>query len=134
MAIVSPSEDSAQPRSLSKLTSLTRCAYQTSGPCADPEGGKGVRTPPLKNYKNIGFPSNIGPDPLKNHKATKPIFNVRPSSARKRNAIVSGIWIIFPSIKTKLKAEPPLAKFSGSAHVPGTSNYKHIFQSKSRLP
>ena len=35
--------------------------------CADPEGGQGVRTPPppLENYKNIGFLSNTGPDPLK---------------------------------------------------------------------
>ena len=35
-------------------------------PFADPEG-EGVRTPPppLKNHKNIGFPSNIDPDPLK---------------------------------------------------------------------
>ena len=36
-------------------------------------GGQGVRTPPpppLKNQKFIGWPSNIGPDPLKNHKAT----------------------------------------------------------------
>ena len=41
-------------------------------------GGQGVRTP-LKNYKNIGFLSNTGPDPLKNHKATKPTFNVEPS-------------------------------------------------------
>ena len=32
--------------------------------CADPEGGQGVRTP-LENYKNIGFLSNTGPDPLK---------------------------------------------------------------------
>ena len=38
-------------------------------------GGAGVPTPPppLKNYKNIGFLSNTGRDPLKNHKATKPI-------------------------------------------------------------
>ena len=43
--------------------------------------------PPLKNYKHIGFLSNTGPDPMKNHKATKPAFNVRPSSARQRNAI-----------------------------------------------
>ena len=43
---------------------------------------------PLKNQKkNIWFLSNIGPDPLKNHKATKPAFNVGPSSARQRNAI-----------------------------------------------
>ena len=37
---------------------------------------------PLKNHKVIGFPSNTGPDPLKNHKSTKPTFNVWPSSAR----------------------------------------------------
>ena len=43
--------------------------------CADPEGGGVDRGsgPPLKRkHKNIGVPSNIGPDPLKNHKATKP--------------------------------------------------------------
>ena len=34
-------------------------------------GGQGVWTP-LKNHKNVGFLSNTGPDPLKNHKATKP--------------------------------------------------------------
>ena len=38
--------------------------------------------------KNIGFLSNTGPDPLKNHKATNPAFNVGPSSARQRNAIL----------------------------------------------
>ena len=47
---------------------------------ADPEGGQGVLTP-LKNHKNIGFLSNTGSDPLKNHKATKPTFNVGQSSA-----------------------------------------------------
>ena len=57
-----------------------------SRPCADPEGGQGVRTP-LKNHKNIGFHINTGPDPLKKHKATKPAFNVWPPSARQRNAI-----------------------------------------------
>ena len=51
-------------------------------------GGQGIRTPPsLKNHKNIGFLSKTGPDPLKNHKATKPAFNVGLSSARQRNAI-----------------------------------------------
>ena len=43
-------------------------------------GDRGSRSP-LKNHKNIGFFSNAGPDPLKNHKATKPTFNVGPSSA-----------------------------------------------------
>ena len=32
---------------------------------ADPEGGTRDPDPPLKNYKNIGFLSNTGPDPLK---------------------------------------------------------------------
>ena len=32
--------------------------------CADAEGDRGPPPPPLKNHKNIGFPSNTGPDPL----------------------------------------------------------------------
>ena len=36
-------------------------------------GNSGVSTAPtLKKPKNIGFLSNTGPDPLKNHKATLP--------------------------------------------------------------
>ena len=57
--------------------------------CADPEGG-GARIqtpPPPEKSQKIGFLSNTGPDPLKNHKATKPAFNVGPPSARQRNAI-----------------------------------------------
>ena len=35
-------------------------------------GGQGVQTPP-ENHNNIGFICNYtGPDPLTNHKATKP--------------------------------------------------------------
>ena len=34
-------------------------------------GGQGIWTPPLKNHKYIEFSSNSGPNPLKNHKATK---------------------------------------------------------------
>ena len=56
--------------------------------CADPEGGQVVQTPPpMKNHKNIGFLSKFGPDPMKNHQATKPAFNVGLSSARQQNAI-----------------------------------------------
>ena len=45
-------------------------------PFADPEGGTGgPDPPPLKNHKNIGFLSNTGQDPLKNHKATVPSQN-----------------------------------------------------------
>ena len=65
-----------------------------------------------------------------NHKATKPVFDVGPPSARQRNAIrhlyfkrrfaggpmmtlFCAIWILFPLIKKRC----PLAKLSGSAHV-----------------
>ena len=55
---------------------------------ADPEGGRGSGPHPLlKNYKNIGFLSNTGPDHLRNHKATKAAFNVGKSSASQQNAI-----------------------------------------------
>ena len=55
------------------------------GPWADPEGDKGFGPP--ENSQNKGFLSNAGPDPLKNHIAIKPAFNVGPSSARQRNAV-----------------------------------------------
>ena len=44
-------------------------------------GGGGQGSPP-KNHINIGFLSNTGPGLRKNHKSTKPEFNVEPSSAR----------------------------------------------------
>ena len=49
-------------------------------------GGQGVQTP-LKNNKNTGFLRNTGPDPLKNHKATKPAFKFGALSACQRNTI-----------------------------------------------
>ena len=55
--------------------------------------------PSLKKYKNIGFLSNVGPDPLKNHKATKPAINVWPSWARRWWPLFNGIWIISPQEK-----------------------------------
>ena len=60
-------------------------------PCADPERGVGRgqdHPPPLKNHK--GFLSNTGPDPIENHKATKPAFNVEPSSAHQRAYFAGG--------------------------------------------
>ena len=38
--------------------------------------GQRGRDPPPEKSQNIGFFSNTGLDPLKNHKATKPAFNV----------------------------------------------------------
>ena len=50
--------------------------------------GGGARGPdPPEKSQNKGFLSNTSPDSLENHKATKPAFNVGPSSARQRNAI-----------------------------------------------
>ena len=48
-------------------------------------GARGPDSP--ENYKKVKFLSNTCLDPLKNHKATKPAFNVGPSSGRRRNAI-----------------------------------------------
>ena len=42
-------------------------------------GGFRGAGPTLKNHKNIGFPSNNGPHPLKNHKVTK-LGHHRPTS------------------------------------------------------
>ena len=40
---------------------------------------------PLKNQKkHIGFLSKTGPDPLKNHKTTKPAFKIGPLAFRWR--------------------------------------------------
>ena len=43
----------------------------------------------MKIKTNIGFLSYSGPDPLKNHKATKPVFNVGPSSAHQNDVSVA---------------------------------------------
>ena len=47
-------------------------------------GRHGFRTPPLKNHKVIGVLCNTGPDPLKNHKATKPTSDIGLSWTRQR--------------------------------------------------
>ena len=70
-------------------------------------GGAGGLDPPEKS----GFSSNTDPDPLKSHKATKPAFDVGPSSACQGNLIsmvfcwqadvplmVVWIWILSPLI------------------------------------
>ena len=61
--------------------------------CADPEGGgKGARgpDPPLKNHKNIGFSSNTGPDPMKNHSYQSSIqclATIGPPAIRRLNGV-----------------------------------------------
>ena len=62
--------------------------------------GTGVQTPPTENHNTIGFPSNTGPDPQKNHKVTKPAFNVGPSYVRQAfrwRADVGPLMVVFGS-------------------------------------
>ena len=61
--------------------------------CADPEVGDRESGPRRTN--TIWFLSNTGPDPLENYEATKPAFNVGPSSAIQRY----GFWILTPPTK-----------------------------------
>ena len=62
-------------------------------------GDMGFRSPPKKS-QNIGFPSNTGPDPLKNHKATKPDsmlgLHWQASEMPFKWPAYSGIWICPP--------------------------------------
>ena len=67
---------------------------------ADPEGGGtgGPDPPPLKNHKNIGFPSNIDLDPLR--------FTKRQFQSS-----------LYPIKQKTVSVGPPLTKLSGSAHA-----------------
>ena len=66
-----------------QISTFIRVVWKTMG---GSRGGQGSGHP-LKNHKNIRFPNNTGPDPLKNHMATKPAFNFGPSSAHQLTAI-----------------------------------------------
>ena len=89
-------------------------------------GGQGVRTPLLKNYKNIGCLGNTVSAPLKSHKTTKPAFNVGPSSALKWRFAGGPMtarlhWYLDPYSPHQLKKQrqswTPLTKLPGYAHV-----------------
>ena len=81
--------------------------------------------PPLENNKALGLFSNTDPDPLENHIATKPAFNVRPPF-RWRADDCPFKWYLYPlspphqlKIKKKKKnvrVSPPLTNRSRSAH------------------
>ena len=59
-----------------------------------------------ENHRYIGFISNTGPDPLKNHKASMQFWQHRPASNTPYGVslagpwwpIYSGIWILYPII------------------------------------
>ena len=103
-------------------------------------GNRGSGPPPplsLKNHKNIGYSSSTASDPLKNIKATKPAFNVWPSSARQRfkwrfaggpmTALFSG-FCIQSLPKKSSQSWTPMKKLSGSAHV--DAYWKRILNTK----
>ena len=80
-------------------------------------GGTDPPPPPLKNHNTIGFPSNTGPDPQKNHKVTKPAFDVGPSYVRqvfRWRADVGPLMVVFGSSLPSSTKKTPLAKLSGS--------------------
>ena len=111
-------------------------------PCTDPEvgtGGPDTAPPTPEKSQNIGFLSNTGPDPLKNHKATKPAFQFwaligTPAKRHLNGVSLAGRWwpadsgIFFglnplsplkkhkKIIKTPVKFGSPLTKLSGPAH------------------
>ena len=59
-------------------------------------GGAGGKDPhPRKNHRNIGFRSKTGPYPMKNYKATKPVFNVGPSLAIRWWADDGSLLVVF---------------------------------------
>ena len=86
---------------------------------------------PLDNYKNIGFLSNTGPDPLKSQSYQVSIqcwAIIGPPAKRHLNGVSlagqcwpakSGILILTALIKLKktVKVGPPPTKLSGSLHV-----------------
>ena len=82
----------------------------------------GVRTPPLRNHKNIGFQSNSGPDPLK--LLSQHSMLGHHQRAFRWRADVGPLIVVFGSSHhSSTKVAPPLIKKkSGSAHeTPSTT-------------
>ena len=73
------------------VTTKIEPAHDIFSAWADPEGtGDRWSGPPLKNHKNIGFLSNTGPGPLKNHKATKPAVIYTPAKRHLKGVSLAG--------------------------------------------
>ena len=58
------------------------------------EKGAATPPPPWKSHKNIGFLSTTGPDHLKNHKTTKPAFDIGPAKRHLIGVSLAGRWWI----------------------------------------
>ena len=77
---------------------LCTCVKHENVAFADPEGGGG-RGAGYTLWKITKKVSNTGPDPLKNHKAAKPEFNVGPLLASQRNADDGPLILAFGCLK-----------------------------------
>ena len=59
--------------------------------CLDLGSRQGVPTLHLEKHNLMRFISNAGPDPLENHKATKPALRVGQLSARHLSGVLLGV-------------------------------------------
>ena len=82
-------------------------------------GARGPDPPPppqkkkkKKNHKNIGFLSNTAPDPLKNHRATKPAFNVGPYNWCFAGGTIMVIVVFGSSIPSSTKNRGTLSNWT----------------------
>ena len=82
-------------------------------------GDRGLDPQPPEYHKDNRFFSNTGTDPLENHKATKPLFNVGPSKWR----FVGGPMMPALSVTFRLRAKkgpappPPLGNFADISYL-----------------
>ena len=95
-------------------------------------GGPGVRTPTLKNHKNIAFLSNSEITKLPSqHSVLGHHQHASETQFKWRLAgpVYSGIWILPPLINLKnvVKVGPPLTKLSGSAHDFSQMYYMNMY-------
>ena len=106
----------------SHVSLLTVLSFIGKIPWADPEGGgRGSGHPSSeKSQKNIGFLSNTGTDPLKNHKAIIQCWAIfGPPAKRNLNGpfiVIFGSSIPSSTKKNAIEFGPHLTKLSGSAH------------------
>ena len=88
---------------------FSRCKH-CPVPCADPEGGQGVRIPPEKITKNKEFLSKTGPDPLEFSKlpsqhSTLGHHRHASETPFKGVSLAGDIWILSP-LKKKNNSDP----------------------------
>ena len=96
----------------------------------DPEGGggQGVRTPPLKNHKATKPAFNVGPSPAHHRKAMSMVFRWQADDG----PFIAVIWILYPPPPSTefffIKFGPPSDK---TFWIPACATALHICDVKS---